>query len=79
MEKNIILDISDAAKETLRSRAISNLDNGGRGVGNIVESLLINPLSRYMFDHELFSDFKISIDAIDASKMPYSLECSVTK
>lgn len=78
-DKNIALQISAPARETLRDKAINNLDNGGRGIGNIVESLLINPLSRYMFDHELFSDCSITIESIDAVNMPYSLECTVEK
>lgn len=79
MDKNIVLNISEDAKNTLRSKAIDNLDNGGRGIGNIVESLLINPLSRYMFDNELFSDCEISIESIDAVNMPYALTCSVNR
>ena len=27
-----------------------NLEDGGRGIGNAVETYLINPLSSYMFD-----------------------------
>ena len=30
---------------------LQNLDNGGRGIGNMVESTLINPLARYLFEH----------------------------
>jgi len=74
-DKNISLAISDKAYETLLNSAIGNLDNGGRGIGNIVESLLINPLSRYMFDNELFSDCDITINAINIENMIYSLEC----
>ena len=79
MDKNIDLKISETAVNTLRQKAIDNLDNGGRGIGNIVESLLINPLSRYMFDNELFSDCEITITSIDTVNMPYSLECVVNK
>ena len=78
-DKNISLIISDKAHDTLLSNAIGNLDNGGRGIGNIVESLLINPLSRYMFDNELFSDCEIAIDAINTTNMTYSLKCKCLK
>lgn len=77
MEKKVTLNIADVAMETLKQKAIANLDNGGRGIGNIVESLLINPLSRYMFDNEIFSDKVITIQRIEAEKMPYALECTV--
>ena len=45
-EKDIQIILSDAAMETLKNKANSNLENGGRGIGNIVESLLIDPLAR---------------------------------
>ena len=34
-EKKITLSLSDAAMEVLRVKAVGNLDNGGRGIGNI--------------------------------------------
>jgi ATP-dependent Clp protease ATP-binding subunit ClpA len=76
-DKNIYLEISDQAHQTLLSKAIDNLDNGGRGIGNIVESLLVNPLSRYMFDNEIFSDKHILISGIDTSERITKLICSV--
>ena len=63
--------------ETLRTKAVANLDNGGRGIGNIVESLLINPLSRYLFDNEIFENRIVAIDEINAEIQPYSLNCTV--
>lgn len=77
VEKKITLTISEDAMSTIKAKAIANLDNGGRGIGNIVESLLINPLSRYLFDNEIFSDKTIVIDRIEAEQMPFSLECTV--
>jgi ATP-dependent Clp protease ATP-binding subunit ClpA len=76
-DKNIHLEISDKAKRTLLDKAIGNLDNGGRGIGNIVESMLINPLSRYMFDNEIFSDKRIIINDIDTSERITKLDCIV--
>lgn len=76
LEKNIKISISGAAMRTLEAAALGNLENGGRGIGNIVESLFINPLSRYMFDNEIFGDKEIVIEQINDEKMPYSLVCS---
>lgn len=76
-EKKIDLSLSETAKATLRAKAVANLDNGGRGIGNIVESLLINPLSRYLFDHEIFEDRTVVIEQINGEVQPYSLICSV--
>lgn len=63
-DKQIELELSQKAHETLLTGALSNLDNGGRGIGNIVESLLIDPLARYMFDNGVKKNCKITIDAI---------------
>ena len=63
-EKRIRLEITDSAYEKLKARALENLSNGGRGIGNIVESLLINPLSRYLFDEEIRGDVRLTINDI---------------
>lgn len=75
-EKNIELVLSEKAMSILLSKAVDNLANGGRGIGNIVESLLINPLARYMFDEEIREKVKITIEDIDAENMPYALSCT---
>ena len=76
-DKNIQLELGPKAYEVLTNRVLKNLDNGGRGIGNIVESLLINPLSRYLFDNNIFGNAKLTIDQINDSEMPYSLECTI--
>ncbi len=73
-EKRIELLLSDEAWQTLETRALDNLENGGRGIGNIVESLLINPLARYLFDSGISGDSQITVEAIDAEHIPYSLK-----
>ena len=60
----------------LLEKALENLGNGGRGIGNIVESLLINPLARYLFDEEIKGNVRITLNDIDAENMPYALNCS---
>ena len=75
-EKRIDLSLSDIAMGKLEERALGNLANGGRGIGNIVESLLINPFSRYLFDEDIQGNVKITIDDIDAENIPYALTCT---
>ncbi len=75
-EKRVELILSDTAMGKLESKALGNLANGGRGIGNIVESLLINPLSRYLFDEDISGNVKITIQDIDAENMPYALTCT---
>ena len=75
-EKHIALAIADSAMETLTEQALNNLQNGGRGIGNVVENLLINPLSRYLFDNEIFDNASVTLDKIDTTATPPSLECT---
>jgi hypothetical protein len=42
--------LSPQARNTLRRLCLADLSNGGRGIRNQVETLLINPLSRALFD-----------------------------
>lgn len=74
-EKRIELVISAEAKAQLLSAATENLGNGGRGIGNIVESMLIDPLSRYMFDNKIFDNTTIQIKQINSTGIPTSLIC----
>ena len=45
-EKGITLGLSAEFLSSLRVKANENLINGGRGIGNVVETYLVNPLSR---------------------------------
>lgn len=74
-EKKIKLVISKEARSQLLTAAVANLSNGGRGIGNIVESMLIDPLSRYMFDNKIFDNATIEIRQINSKEIPISLVC----
>ncbi len=75
-EKNIELTISDNAERILTDAAINNLSYGGRGIGNVVENMLINPLARYLFDNEINGQEKINIkDIVLDPSMNYQLVC----
>lgn len=75
-EKRIELSISENAMVTLTEQALNNLQNGGRGIGNVVENLLINPLSRFLFDNEIYGNVAISVDQIDEKATPPELKCT---
>lgn len=49
-ELGLHLQLSAEAMRTLRGHALADLANGGRGVGTAVESLVVNPLSRRLFE-----------------------------
>ena len=75
-EKHIDLEISEKVRGILREKVLANLDNGGRGIGNIVENVFVNPLSRYMFDNQKIQDCKICVGDIVEKELTYSLICS---
>jgi ATP-dependent Clp protease ATP-binding subunit ClpA len=44
--------LSDAARGALQDLCISDLSNGGRGIRNKIETHLVNPLARALFEQE---------------------------
>ncbi len=48
-EHKIDLVLRDDVREKLRELCIRDLSNGGRGIGNQLESLFVNPLARALF------------------------------
>ncbi|MER2183887.1 MAG: AAA family ATPase, partial [Clostridia bacterium] len=76
-QKNIEISIEDYAYKSLEEAATFDLSNGGRGIGNQVESLVINPLSRWLFDHEITENAKIVIEAFETAENPPSIRCRV--
>lgn len=51
-EHKLDLGISPVALEKITSWCLKDLANGGRGIGNRLESILVNPLSRALFEGE---------------------------
>jgi hypothetical protein len=49
-EHDLDLEFSESARAFLSERCLSDLTNGGRGIGNRLESVLINPIARALFD-----------------------------
>lgn len=52
-QKGIQVVLSDEAREYIYKKSFGNLENGGRGIGNVIEKNLINPLSRVIFDENI--------------------------
>ena len=76
-QKNIKMIIGENARNYLMKAAFGNLENGGRGIGNIVEKDFINPLSRYLFDNKVQSGSTINVNEIVVENSIISLECEV--
>lgn len=80
--KNVRLSFSYKANTQLQQLSLANLANGGRGIGNIVENFLINPLSRFLFDNEILKDANVKITTIiddteitEIAAIPANLTC----
>ena len=52
-QKGIQVILSEDARNYIYKKSFGNLENGGRGIGNVIEKNLINPLSRVIFDENI--------------------------
>ena len=73
--KDIVLEFSDSAIEYLKIKSFGNLENGGRGIGNVIEKFLINPLARYIFDNQIQAGGTVKILNIVENDKVVTLEC----
>lgn len=44
-----------------------------------MEALLINPLSRYLFDSGIIENATVTVDAFETAAQPPALRCTTTK
>lgn len=74
-QKGIRLSVTEEAYAQLAEAALADLSNGGRGVGNQVESLLINPLARWLFDNGVPDNAQVEITAFETKSQPPRVVC----
>jgi ATP-dependent Clp protease ATP-binding subunit ClpA len=55
------LDFTEHARRQLFAACTADLKNGGRGIGNQLESNLINPLARFLFDEDVESGSRVIV------------------
>ena len=77
--RDVRITVTDEAYAQLSEAALADLSNGGRGIGNQVESLLINPLSRWLFDHGVTGSSAVTITRFDPAAMPPAIDCALTE
>jgi len=58
------VSMADSARNALRALCLADLSNGGRGIRNYMESLLINPLSRALFDRDARPGGQYRVEAL---------------
>jgi ATP-dependent Clp protease ATP-binding subunit ClpB len=74
-EHKIALSITDPVRKELLSLCISDLSNGGRGIGNRLEAAFVNPISRALFSlADLEERRHVEVFAINKDEAGYSLE-----
>ena len=74
--KGISISFSDEAVAYLKDKSFGNLENGGRGIGNVIEKYLINPLARYLFDNQVQAGGSVRINNIVETDKVVYLECN---
>ena len=74
-QKDIRVTVTDEAYQELSAAALADLSNGGRGIGNQVEALLINPLSRWLFDNAVTGHADVTIEHFHANVQPPCVVC----
>lgn len=69
-EHHLTLKLPAATREKLLALCTTDLSNGGRGIGNALESVFINPLARALFAAELEGRDKIVVaDIVEQDKI----------
>ena len=63
-EHDVTLVIGEQPHATLVEQCLSDLTHGGRGIGNRLESVLINPLARALFGFEFEAGQTITVDQL---------------
>lgn len=65
-DQRLRLRLGPEASEQLARRCTARLDNGGRGIGNELETALVNPLARALFDAgEVPEDSVVTVTSVD--------------
>src|SRR5262249_32294982 len=63
--QNITVVLDQASRERLSTLCLSDLSNGGRGIRNKVETNLINPLARALFDADAKPGCRFEIRGVE--------------
>jgi hypothetical protein len=72
-EHGATLILEPAARDTLASVALANLDNGGRGIGSAVENALVNPLARTLFAKPVHPGDELRVSEVRRTGRTYEL------
>jgi ATP-dependent Clp protease ATP-binding subunit ClpA len=69
--QNINIRLQENVWNFIEQKVLGNLEEGGRGVGNVVEEFFITPLSNYVFDNRIEKGSEIIIvDILEDNGIP---------
>ena len=72
-EHRLSLEFSDETVRKIADWCLKDLSNGGRGIGNRLESVLINPLARALFDRREGEGDRVVVSDIQESTGVFSV------
>ena len=75
--KKIGVETTAEFDAAIADMALSNIEHGGRGIGNVVESMYITPLSRYIFDNGISTGKNLKVTGLKKENDIASLEIEV--
>lgn len=74
-EKGVDLYLEQMFYDDLKQKARNNLINGGRGIGNVVERYLVNPISRIIIGKAAEEKIELHIDSMqEDGTLEYRME-----
>jgi ATP-dependent Clp protease ATP-binding subunit ClpA len=76
-ELKLTLALPQAVHDEVAARCTGDLSHGGRGIGNALESVFINPLSRALFGAELAGKSKVTVVAVEEADRVITLRLSI--
>lgn len=65
-ELGVEVEVSPTGQQQLEGMCTADPDNGGRGIGNQLESALINPLARLLFQEDAQPGDRVTITGVQA-------------
>ncbi|TAN49777.1 MAG: ATP-dependent Clp protease ATP-binding subunit [Methylococcaceae bacterium] len=77
-ELKLQLSMPAAIRDELLQRCTHDLSDGGRGIGNQLESVFINPLSRALFEHDIEGKQRLAVTALTEQDKVIALSLNAT-
>jgi ATP-dependent Clp protease ATP-binding subunit ClpB len=74
-EHRVRLEIAPPARRDLADLALSDLSNGGRGIGSVVEQALVNPLARHLIGSPSAAGETLTVTGIHHRGALFDLDC----